>query len=60
MKNDKTQIQLLQEISDLLRPISNLSKHYNEIIKDEAEKEMSVAPLKVTRTAEQEMKKQKS
>jgi hypothetical protein len=60
MKNDKTQIQLLQEIVDLLRPISNLSKHYNEIIKDEAEKEMSVAPLKVTRTAEQEMKKQKS
>ena len=60
MKNDKTQIQLLQEIADLLRPISNLSKHYNEIIKDEAKKEMSVAPLKVTRTAEQEMKKQKS
>ena len=39
MKNDKTQIQLLQEIADLLRPISNLSKHYNKIIKDEAERE---------------------
>tara|TARA_Y100000768_G_scaffold88116_1_gene63191 strand:+ start:654 stop:836 length:183 start_codon:yes stop_codon:yes gene_type:complete len=59
MKNDKTQIQLLQEIADLLRPISNLSKHYNKIIKDDIEREKSIAHLKVTRTAEQEMKKTK-
>ncbi|MBK78942.1 MAG: hypothetical protein CMC88_07815 [Flavobacteriaceae bacterium] len=57
MKKDKTQIQLLEEIADLLRPISNLSRHYNKMIKEEAEKEKSIALLKVTRTAAQEMKK---
>ena len=36
MKDDKTQ--LLNEIINLLKPISGLSKHYSRIINDNVEK----------------------
>tara|TARA_B100000900_G_scaffold413886_1_gene438958 strand:- start:250 stop:432 length:183 start_codon:yes stop_codon:yes gene_type:complete len=58
MKDDKTQTQLLNEIVNLLKPISELSKHYSRVLNDDVEKEKSISHLKITRTAEGEMKKQ--
>ena len=58
MKNDKTERELLEEIINLLKPISKLSTHYNNIIKDEIDKEKSISHLKYTRTAAGEMKKE--
>ena len=58
MKDDKTQTQLLNEIVNLLKPISELSKHYTRILNDNVEKEKLLSYLKITRTAEGEMKKQ--
>ena len=58
MKDDKSQIQLLKEIVKLLKPISELSKHYSGILNDDIENEKLISHLKITRTAEGEMKKQ--
>ena len=58
MKDDKTQTQLLNEIVNLLKPISELSKHYSRLLNDDVEKEKLISHLKITRTAEGEMKKQ--
>lgn len=57
MKDDKTQTQLLNEIANLLKPISELSKHYSRIINDDIENEKLISQLKKTRTAQGEMKK---
>ncbi len=57
MKDDKTQTQLLNEIVNLLKPISELSKHYSRIINDDIENEKLISQLKKTRTAQGEMKK---
>ncbi len=43
MKNDKTETELLEEIINLLKPISKLSTHYNNIIKDEIDKANKLA-----------------
>jgi hypothetical protein len=58
MKDDKTQTQLLNEIVELLKPISELSNHYSRILNKDIENEKLISPLKATRTAEGEMKKQ--
>jgi hypothetical protein len=57
MKDDKTQTQLLNEIVNLLKPISELSEHYSRIINDDIENEKLIFHLKKTRTAQGEMKK---
>ena len=58
MKDDKTQTQLLNEIVELLKPISELSNHYSRILNKDIENEKLISSLKTTRTAEGEMKKQ--
>ena len=58
MIDDKTQTQLLNEIVNLLKPISELSNHYSRILNKDIENEKLISPLKTTRTAEGEMKKQ--
>ena len=58
MKDDKTQKQLLSEIVELLKPISELSKYYSKILSDDIKNQKIISPLKKTRTAEGEMKKQ--
>ena len=57
MKDDKTQTQLLNEIVNLLKPISELSEHYSRIINHDIENEKLISHLKKTRTAQGEMKK---
>ncbi len=52
MKDDKTQTQLLSEIVELLKPISELSKYYSKILSDDIKNEKRISPLKKTRTAE--------
>jgi hypothetical protein len=49
---------LLNEIVELLKPISELSNHYSRILNKDIENEKLISPLKTTRTAEGEMKKQ--
>ena len=39
MKDDKTQTQLLKEIVELLKPISELSNHYSRILNKDIENE---------------------
>ena len=51
MKDDKTQTQLLNEIVELLKPISELSNHYSRILNKDIENEKLISPLKTTRTA---------
>ncbi len=55
-KSKKTQLELLQEIVDLLTPVSNLSRYQIQKINEQIAKEQS--PLKQTKTAESEMKKE--
>ena len=35
MKNDNNEIELLEQIIELLKPISKLSDHYNNVIENE-------------------------
>ena len=58
MKNDNNEIELLKQIIELLKPISKLSDHYNNVIENEKDKEESISHLKYTRTAAGEMKKE--
>ena len=58
MKNDNNEIELLEQIIELLKPISKLSDHYNNVIENGKDKEESISHLKCTRTAAGEMKKE--
>mgnify|MGYP001264183594 FL=1 len=58
MNYEKTEKELLKEIIELLKPISMLSDHYNEMINNDVEKKKSFSHLKKTRTASGEMKKE--
>ena len=58
MNYEKTEKELLKEIIELLRPISMLSDHYNEMINSDVEIKKSISHLTLTRTAAGEMKKE--
>ena len=59
MSKKPTQAETLQEIKELLVPISNLSRFYIQKINEqiEADKKAKEDPLKQTKTAEGEMKR---
>ena len=59
MSKKPTQAETLQEIKELLVPISNLSRFYIQKINEqiEADKKEREDPIKQTKTAEGEMKK---